>query len=170
MATSSRFNRPYGPSAQGQAPWERLQSQPFGSDSLANRAATPSGRGYYDPERILERVARGRPGTSMQQAQAAMTLEGFKELEGLLGREGQTPMQQPPMTPPLPDQAPAAGGAMNRFQRNRKEANSFQNTLGPVPTNAQLGGMNTRRPGIAGYLDIMQDTWNDPAKFKFLGT
>lgn len=167
MATSSRFNRPYGPSAPGKAPWESLQSQPFGSDSLANRAATPSGRGYYDPERILERVARGRPGTSMQQAQAAMTLEGFKELKGLLGQEEQAQAPQMPVVPTVPP----AQDPLNRFQRNSKEAKSFQNTLGPVPANAQLGGMGAppaRRPGIAGYLDTMQDAWNAPAQFKFL--
>lgn len=163
MATSSRFNRPYGPSAPGQAPWERLQSQPFGSDSLANRAATPSGRGYYDPERILERVARGRPGTSMQQAVAAMELAGIQESRALAGQQ-----DQPPQTPPPLTQTPAAQQPpQTPATASSPQSGSAETPQTPPVTPNQLGGafkeqqyLNPRRTGLGGYMDAMTQGWN----------
>jgi hypothetical protein len=67
MATPSQFNRSYASN-----PWDKsqpsqfqqLQQQPFGANSLANRAATPVGRSTTDPGRLVGMISRGtaRPG------------------------------------------------------------------------------------------------------------
>lgn len=118
MATPSQFNRPYA----------ELKG---GTGSLANRAATPSGRGYYDPARILERVARGRPGTTMQQAQAAIAAEGYKEYDKLRSQMGQ--QQQPQMQTTMQPDAPTQQG-----QGITSYMNGMLNVGGAVPQNAQL--------------------------------
>lgn len=120
MATPSRFNRPYGNSAQGQASWEKINrpDRQLGDQSLANQPATASGRGYYDPARILERVARGRPGTTMQQAQAAIAAEGYKEYDKLRSQMGQQ--------------------GQNQGQGITSYMNGMVNVGGAVPQNAQL--------------------------------
>ena len=119
MATPSRFNRPYASNTTGDSAWTRLQKQEFGADALANRAATPSGRGYYDPARILERVARGRPGTTMQQAQGAIAAEGYKEYDKLRSQMGQQQNQ-------------GQGQGITSYM------NGMVNAGGAVPQNAQL--------------------------------
>lgn len=120
MATPSQFNRPYA----------ELKG---GTGSLANRAATPSGRGYYDPARILERVARGRPGTTMQQAQGAIAAEGYKEYDKLRSQMGQQQNQ---------GQGGMGTGAMQQGQNQGQGITSYMNGMvnvgGAVPQNAQL--------------------------------
>jgi hypothetical protein len=101
MATPSRFNRPYA-------------ELPGGTGSLANRAATPVGRGYYDPQRILERVARGRPGTTTQQAAAASEAYGMDVISQLMQQMGMPAgnmtepqvVEAPPTTPAVATPAP----------------------------------------------------------------
>ena len=133
MATPSRFNRPYASNTTGDSAWTRLQKQEFGADALANRAATSSGRGYYDPARILERVARGRPGTTMQQAQAAIAAEGYKEYDKLRSQMGQQQNQ---------DQGGMGTGGMQQGQNQGQGITSYMNGMvnvgGAVPQNAQL--------------------------------
>ena len=135
MATPSRFNRPYGNSASGQASWEKINrpDRQLGDQSLANQPATASGRGYYDPARILERVARGRPGTTMQQAQAAIAAEGFKDYEKLRSQMGQQQNQ---------GQKGMGTGGMQQGQNQGQGITSYMNGMlnvgGAVPQNAQL--------------------------------
>lgn len=135
MATPSRFNRPYGNSAQGQASWEKINrpDRQLGDQSLANQPATAAGRGYYDPARILERVARGRPGTTMQQAQAAIAAEGFKDYEKLRSQMGQQQNQ---------GQKGMGTGGMQQQQNQGQGITSYMNGMlnvgGAVPQNAQL--------------------------------
>lgn len=133
MATPSRFNRPYASNTTGDSAWTRLQKQEFGADALANRAATPSGRGYYDPARILERVARGRPGTTMQQAQGAIAAEGYKEYDKLRSQMGQQQNQ---------GQGGMGTGGMQQGQNQGQGITSYMNGMlnvgGAVPQNAQL--------------------------------
>lgn len=134
MATPSRFNRPYGNSAQGQASWEKINrpDRQLGDQSLANQPATASGRGYYDPARILERVARGRPGTTMQQAQGAIAAEGYKEYDKLRSQMGQQQNQ---------GQGGMGTGGMqqqNQGQGITSYMNGMLNVGGAVPQNAQL--------------------------------
>ena len=118
MATASRFNRPYA----------ELKG---GTGSLANRPATPSGRGYYDPARILERVARGRPGTTMQQAAAASEAYGMGVVNKLLEQNQQR----------LDQQKQGAAG-MQQDQNQGQGITSYMNGMlnigGTVPQNAQL--------------------------------
>ena len=133
MATPSRFNRPYASNTTGDSAWTRLQKQEFGADALANRAATSSGRGYYDPARILERVARGRPGTTMQQAQGAIAAEGYKEYDKLRSQMGQQQNQ---------GQGGMGTGGMQQGQNQGQGITSYMNGMvnvgGAVPQNAQL--------------------------------
>lgn len=161
MATPSRFNRPYGNSAQGQASWEKINrpDRQLGDQSLANQPATASGRGYYDPARILERVARGRPGATMQQAQGAILAEGYKDYEKLRSQMGQQQQQQPDG---------------NRLSRNRGEGDvsiggtvpqGAQLLMGQQPTPPPPNPMNPAQPqqkrgGIGSYLDMMTQGWN----------
>jgi len=147
MATASRFNRPYGPSAPGQSAWEKINrpDRKLGDQSLANQAATPSGRGYYDPARILERVARGRPGTTMQQAQAVIAAEGYKEFDKLrnqMGQQGSAGAQ--PGANIVAPLNPQTAGAATRF------AGAFKDQEYVDP----------RREGLGGYLDAMTQGWN----------
>lgn len=137
MATPSQFNRPYGNSAPGQASWEKINrpDRQLGDQSLANRAATPVGRGYYDPARILERVARGRPGTTMQQAQAAIAAEGYKEYDKLRSQMGQQQDQG--------QGGMGTGGMQQQQGQNQGQGitsymNGMLNVGGAVPQNAQL--------------------------------
>lgn len=135
MATPSRFNRPYGNSAPGQASWEKINrpDRQLGDQSLANQPATAAGRGYYDPARILERVARGRPGTTMQQAQGAIAAEGFKDYEKLRSQMGQQQNQ---------GQGGMGTGGMQQGQNQGQGITSYMNGMlnvgGAVPQNAQL--------------------------------
>lgn len=119
MATPSRFNRPYGNSAPGQASWEKINrpARQLGDQSLANQPATASGRGYYDPARILERVARGRPGTTMQQADAARDAYGMGVVNKLLDQNQQR---------------------LDQGQGITSYMNGMVNVGGAVPQNAQL--------------------------------
>lgn len=116
MATPSQFNRPYA----------ELKG---GTGSLANRAATPSGRGYYDPARILERVARGRPGTTMQQAQGAIAAEGYKEYDKLRSQMGQ---QQNQGQGGMGTEAEATSN-IPTFTPNQNLLTGYMNLLGQAP-------------------------------------
>ena len=157
MATPSRFNRPYASNTTGDSAWTRLQKQEFGADALANRAATSSGRGYYAPDRILERVARGRPGTTMQQAQAAIAAEGYKEYDKLRSQMGQQQNQ---------DQGGMGTGGMqqgqNQGQGQGQGITSYMNGMvnvgGAVPQNAQL-----QMPGMGG--NRLSRNRNQPQQF-----
>ena len=127
MATPSQFNRPYA----------ELKG---GTGSLANRPATASGRGYYAPDRILERVARGRPGTTMQQAQGAIAAEGYKEYDKLRSQMGQ--QQQPQMQTAMQIQP------------------SVQQPTPPPPNPMNPAQPQQKRGGIGSYLDMMTQGWN----------
>ena len=133
MATPSRFNRPYASNTTGDSAWTRLQKQEFGADALANQPATAAGRGYYDPARILERVARGRPGTTMQQADAARDAYGMGVVNKLLDQNQQRLDQ---------GQGGMGTGGMQQGQNQGQGITSYMNGMvnvgGAVPQNAQL--------------------------------
>lgn len=137
MATPSRFNRPYGNSAQGQASWEKINrpDRQLGDQSLANQPATASGRGYYDPARILERVARGRPGTTMQQADAARDAYGMGVVNKLLDQNQQRLDQgQGGMgTGGTQQQGQGQGQGIPTFTPNQNLLTGYMNQLGEAP-------------------------------------
>ena len=161
MATPSRFNRPYGNSAQGQASWEKINrpDRQLGDQSLANQPATAAGRGYYAPDRILERVARGRPGTTMQQAQAAIAAEGYKEYDKLRSQMGQQQNQdQGGMGTGGMQQGQNQGQGQGQGQGITSYMNGMVNVGGAVPQNAQL-----QMPGMGG--NRLSRNRNQPQQF-----